>query len=140
MILHTIVIQLFWGLVCSLQKRTTSSVFSLSLSLSLSLPHFRAGLPRELWLNQNKSDSQQPETCSHLGVSINVGPAKWLVYSEKSHLEIDDLGVPLFQEHFRTTLAFIPRVGRELVLRHVRLPIARGERLCTRGGGGLHRH
>ena len=34
----------------------------------------------------------------HLGVSINGGTQKWLVYIGKSHLGMDVLGVPPFQE------------------------------------------
>ena len=33
-----------------------------------------------------------------LGGSINGGTPQWLVYHGKSHLEMDDLGGPLFQE------------------------------------------
>ena len=45
-------------------------------------------------------DSSTQATSKSLGlemeVSINGGTPKWMVYKEKSHLEIDDLGVPLF--------------------------------------------
>ena len=34
----------------------------------------------------------------YTGVSINGGIPKWLVCQGKSHLEMDDLGVALFQE------------------------------------------
>ena len=33
-----------------------------------------------------------------MGVSWHRGTPKWMVYNGKSHLEVDDLGVPLFQE------------------------------------------
>ena len=33
-----------------------------------------------------------------VGVSINRATPKWLVYNGTSHLEMDDLEVPLFQE------------------------------------------
>ena len=33
-----------------------------------------------------------------MGVSINGGSPKWMVYKGKSHLEMGDLGVTLFQE------------------------------------------
>ena len=36
--------------------------------------------------------------CHCLGVSINEGTSKWMVYKGKSHLEMDDLGALLFQE------------------------------------------
>ena len=50
-----------------------------------------------------------------MGVSINGGPPKWMVYNGQSHLEIDDLGVPLFQEtsilQIRWTMYTLSGVG-----------------------------
>ena len=39
-------------------------------------------------------------------------PQKWLVYKGKSHLEMDDLGVPLFQE---TSICHIYEMSKEII-------------------------
>ena len=56
-----------------------------------------------------------------LGVSWNGGTQEWMVYKGRSYLEMDDLGVPLFQETSNYVFAacedFCPAVRFFVVLR-----------------------